>query len=121
VENLRPVGTEGGKGATPLQARNAVELCIGLSGLGPEPEASSARMPIYLAKVSLPMMFALRPTGAIDDVSDQTVFNPSMYLKSFLFRVYKGRSFAMAVAAIKPSGKVKLWLNEYAAIKSVNT
>jgi len=55
VENLRPVGTEGGKGATPLQARNAVELCIGLSGLNPEPEASSARIPLNLAKVSLPI------------------------------------------------------------------
>jgi len=46
-----------------------VELCIGLSGLDPEPEASSARMPMNLAKVPLPMMLALRPTGATDNVS----------------------------------------------------
>ena len=39
-------------------------------------------------------------------------FNPWMYLKSLLFRVYIGISWAIAVAAINASGTPKLWLRE---------
>ena len=83
MENLRPGGTEGGKGGTPLQGRGRHDrACIALSGLNPEPEASSGRTPIYLIKYRIALQL---PCDLAEQLIRFRIPANSLYIQSMEF------------------------------------